>query len=114
MSDNCLFCKIIAGQIPSNKVYSDEQMVAFRDINPTAPHHILIVPRKHIVDIAHATAEDQSLLGDLLLQAGEIARNEGLGESGFRMVINTGKDGGQTVFHLHVHVLGGRQLRALG
>ncbi len=114
MSDNCLFCKIIAGQIPSNKVYSDEQMVAFRDINPTAPHHILIVPRKHIVDIAHATAEDQSLLGDLLLQAGEIAKNEGLDERGFRIVINTGKDGGQTVFHLHVHVLGGRQLRALG
>lgn len=114
MADDCLFCKIIAGQIPSNKVYSDAQMVAFRDINPTAPQHILIVPRKHIVDIAHASEEDKSLLGDLLLQANVIAHNEGLGDSGFRIVINTGNDSGRTIFHLHVHVLGGRPLGALG
>lgn len=114
MSDDCLFCKIIAGQIPSNKVYSDEQMIAFRDINPTAPQHILLVPRKHIVDIAHATREDQALLGDLLLRANVIAANEGLAESGFRIVINTGSDAGRTIFHLHVHVLGGRPLGALG
>lgn len=113
MSDDCLFCKIIAGQIPSNKVYSDERMVAFRDINPTAPQHILLVPRKHIVDIAHATREDQALLGDLLLQANVIAANEGLVD-GFRIVINTGSDAGRTIFHLHVHVLGGRPLGALG
>lgn len=114
MSDNCLFCKIIAGQIPSNKVYSDEQMVAIRDINPAAPQHILVVPRKHIADIAQATVEDQSLLGDLLLQAAVIAKTEGLDKSGFRVVINTGKDAGQTIFHIHVHVLGGKQLGALG
>lgn len=114
MSDNCLFCKIIAGQIPSIKVYSDEHMVAFRDISPAAPQHILVVPRKHIADISQATVADQSLLGDLLLKAAVIARSEGIDKSGFRVVINTGKDAGQTIFHVHVHVLGGRQLGALG
>lgn len=110
MSDDCLFCKIIAGQIPSNKVYSDEDVYAFRDINPAAPQHILIIPKKHISNIAEAEAEDQALLGKLLLKANDIATAEGLKEKGMRYVINTGDDGGQTVFHLHLHILGGRRL----
>jgi len=111
MSEDCLFCKIIAGQIPSNKVYSDDEVYAFRDINPAAPQHILIIPKKHISDITDTSADDQALLGKLLLAANQITAAEGLQESGFRYVINTGGDGGQTVFHLHLHILGGRQMR---
>lgn len=110
MSEDCLFCKIIAGQIPSNKVYSDEDLYAFRDINPAAPQHILVIPRKHISNIAAAGREDQALLGKLLLKANTIAAQEGLQEAGFRYVINTGDNGGQTVYHLHLHILGGRRL----
>ncbi len=110
MSDDCLFCKIIAGEIPSNKVYSDDDVYAFHDINPAAPQHILIVPKKHMADISVASDEDQALLGKLLLKANEIAREQGLMADGFRYVINTGKDGGQTVHHLHLHILGGRAL----
>ncbi|PCJ23587.1 MAG: histidine triad nucleotide-binding protein [SAR86 cluster bacterium] len=110
MTDDCLFCKIIAGEIPSNKVYSDDDVYAFYDINPAAPQHILIIPKKHLTDITSATNEDQALIGKLLLKANEIAREQGLVENGFRYVINTGKDGGQTVYHLHLHILGGRAL----
>lgn len=105
----CLFCKIIAGEIPSKKVFEDDLTYAFRDINPQAPTHILVVPRKHIQSLAEAGAEDQGLLGYLHLTAGRIAHSEGLA-SGFRTVINTGEDGGQTVDHLHVHLLGGRPM----
>jgi len=111
MSDDCLFCKIIAGEIPSNKVYSDDDVYAFHDINAAAPQHILIVPKKHLSDITHAGAEDQALLGTLLLRANQIAEDQGLTESGFRYVINTGKDGGQTVSHVHLHILGGRRMQ---
>jgi histidine triad (HIT) family protein len=105
----CLFCKIIAGEIPSKKVFEDDLTYAFKDINPQAPTHVLVVPRKHIASLAEAGAEDQDLIGYLHLVAGKIARDEGLSK-GFRTVINTGSDGGQTVDHLHVHLLGGRPM----
>ena len=106
----CLFCRIIAGEIPSNKVFEDELAYAFRDINPQAPTHVLVVPRKHIASVAEAGAEDEQLIGYLHLIAARIASSEGLTD-GYRTVINTGVDGGQTVDHLHVHLLGGRSMR---
>ena len=105
----CLFCKIVAGEIPSKKVFEDDRVYAFRDINPQAPTHILIVPRKHVASLAETTAEDQEMLGYLYLVAARMAKSEGLSK-GFRTVINTGPDGGQTVDHLHVHLLGGRAM----
>jgi histidine triad (HIT) family protein len=105
----CLFCKIIAGEIPSKKVFEDDLTYAFRDINPQAPTHVLVVPRKHIASLAGTDLEDQELLGYLHLIAARIANSEGLW-NGFRTVINTGLDGGQTVDHLHVHLLGGRAM----
>jgi histidine triad (HIT) family protein len=105
----CLFCKITAGEIPSKKVFEDDRTYAFRDINPQAPTHILVVPRKHIASLAEVDAEDQELLGYLHLVAARIASDEGL-SGGFRTVINTGNDGGQTVDHLHIHLLGGRSM----
>ncbi len=110
MATDCLFCKIISGEIPSTEVYSDEDVYAFRDINPAAPTHILVIPKKHLVDVKSATLDDEALLGKLLLRANAIAEAEGLNANGFRYVINTGSDGGQTVFHLHLHILGGRAL----
>lgn len=106
--DNCLFCKIASGAIPANIVYQDEQTVAFRDINPQAPTHILVIPRQHIASVAEATANDQALLGAVLLAANAVAKQEKL--SSFRLVTNTGAEAGQSVFHLHVHVLGGRAM----
>ena len=111
MSDDCLFCKIIAGEIPSNKVYSDEDVYAFHDINAAAPQHILIIPKKHLSDVTQAEPEDQALMGKLLLAANQIAADQGLSENGFRYVINTGSDGGQTVSHLHLDILGGRRMQ---
>jgi histidine triad (HIT) family protein len=111
MSDDCLFCKIIAGDIPSDKVYSDDDVYAFRDINPAAPHHILIIPKKHMASVSAADDQDEALMGKLLLKANQIAEQEGLCSGGFRYVINTGNDGGQTVSHLHLHILGGRAMR---
>jgi histidine triad (HIT) family protein len=105
----CLFCKIMAGEIPSKKVFEDDRTYAFRDINPQAPTHILVVPRKHIGSLAEVDGEDQELLGYLHLVAARIASSEGL-DGGFRTVINTGNDGGQTVDHLHIHLLGGRSM----
>ena len=109
-SADCLFCKIIAGEIPSNKVYSDDDVYAFHDINPAAPQHVLIIPKKHLTDVRSANEEDQALMGKLLLKANDLAKELGLDEKGFRYVINTGEYGGQTVFHLHLHILGGRAL----
>ena len=106
---SCLFCKIIEGAIPSTDVYQDEQCYAFADINPKAPAHILIAPRKHLDSLASVQEEDSLLLGHLLRIASEIARTRGL-HKGYRVVINHGEDGGQTVDHLHVHLLGGRAL----
>ena len=110
MAEDCIFCKIAAGQIPSTVVYSDDEFHAFRDIHPVAPTHVLVIPRKHIAKITDVPAEDGALLGRLLLTANKIATQEGLAENGFRLVINCGPWGGQAVDHLHLHVLGGRRL----
>jgi histidine triad (HIT) family protein len=106
---DCLFCKIIAGTIPSKSVYQDDQCLAFHDIDPQAPVHVLLIPRKHIASLAEAQREDESLLGHLLSTAAEVARSQGL-VNGYRTVINTGHDAGQLVHHLHIHVLGGRAM----
>ncbi|MDO5471473.1 MAG: histidine triad nucleotide-binding protein [Akkermansia sp.] len=108
--EKTLFQKIADKEIPSTMVYEDELCVAFRDITPVAPVHVLLVPRKPIPSIEAATAEDAALLGHLMLKVGEIARAEGLEEDGFRTVLNTGADAGQTVPHLHIHIIGGRPL----
>jgi histidine triad (HIT) family protein len=107
---NCIFCKIAAGEIPAAKIFEDDRAVVFRDINPQAPTHALVIPRAHVASLDGAGEADESLLGHLLLVAARVARDEGLGESGYRTVINTGAGAGQTVFHVHVHLLGGRRL----
>ncbi|MCB1025045.1 MAG: histidine triad nucleotide-binding protein [Acidobacteria bacterium] len=109
MNEDCLFCKIIAGTIPSQKLHEDEFCVAFNDISPQAPIHILVVPREHFASLDEARKEHKEILGHLLLTAAEIARKNEISEEGYRIVINTNDNGGQTVFHLHVHLLGGRQ-----
>lgn len=106
--ENCLFCKIIAGEIPSEKVYEDDACIAFNDISPQAPTHILVIPRQHFDSMDKAGTEHKETLGHLLLTCARIAREKGFAENGYRTVINTNADGGQTVFHLHVHLLGGR------
>ena len=107
---NCIFCKIVAGQIPSRKVYEDDDVFAFHDIQPWAPVHFLIVPKRHIVSMAHLTGEDAALMGKIMTLAPRLAQEQGCNpypEGGFRAVINTGAEGGQEVHHLHVHVIGG-------
>ena len=107
--DECIFCKIVGGRIPSAGVYQDDSVFAFDDINPQAPTHIVIVPREHVESLDKAGHQHKDLLGHLLLTAAQIARDKGFAEDGYRVVINTNSDGGQTVFHLHVHLLAGRQ-----
>jgi histidine triad (HIT) family protein len=109
MSD-CLFCKIIAGQIPAKKVHEDELCVGFLDINPQAPVHALFIPKRHVASLNDATVEDRELLGHLMFQGAKFAREQNVAESGFRVVVNTNRDAGQTVFHIHLHVLAGRTL----
>ena len=104
----CLFCRIASGEIPAQAVRSTPDVVAFRDINPQAPTHILIIPRKHISSVSEMAEEDAELLGKLFLMARDLAVEEGISEPGFRMVVNAGSDAGQTVFHIHLHLLGGR------
>jgi histidine triad (HIT) family protein len=106
----CLFCKIATKEIPSKTVFEDDVLYAFHDVKPGAPVHVLVVPKKHIVGLAEATPEDQAVLGKLLLSAKRVADATGIAESGFRVVFNVGPDAGQSVFHVHMHVLGGRQL----
>ncbi len=108
---DCIFCKIVAGEIPSTQVYRDEQVTAFRDINPAAPVHVLIVPNRHIASVNDLTTEDEPLIGHLFSVAKQIAAEEGIAESGYRLIINTGPDGGQVVFHLHLHLLGGHRMK---
>jgi len=105
-----IFEKITAREIPAQIIYEDELVVAFRDIKPQAPTHVLVVPRKPVPRIAEAKSEDQQLLGHLLMKAAEVAANLGLKESGYRLVINNGRDGGESVPHLHCHILGGRPM----
>ena len=105
MSSDCIFCKIVAGDIPASKIYEDADVIVFNDIHPLAPVHFLIVPKAHIESLATCNAEHQALLGKMLLLAPRLASEQGL--AGFRTMINTGHDGGQEVFHLHVHVFGG-------
>jgi histidine triad (HIT) family protein len=107
---SCLFCRIIAGEIPSTKVYEDDEMIAFNDINPQAPMHVLIVPRTHTATLNELDADHDALVGSMVRRAAAIARDRGFGESGFRTVFNCNSAGGQMVFHIHLHVLGGRQM----
>lgn len=110
MAEDTIFGKILRGEIPCKEVYSDAEYFAFRDINPQAPDHILIIPRKPIPKISDAKDEDRNLIGGLVLKANDIARTLGLAEDGYRLVINCGRHGGQEVYHLHLHLLGGRQM----
>ena len=108
MADDCLFCRIARKEIPANIVFENDQYVAFRDINPQAPLHVLVVPREHVVSLNEAT--DAGLIGGLSLVAAQLAKRDGVAEAGYRTVINTNRDAGQTVFHVHLHLLGGRVL----
>ena len=107
---NCIFCQIVAGKIPSEILYQDEKVIAFRDINPQAPIHLVIIPKRHIPSLTHLSEEDLPLIGHLVNIANQLAKKEGIAESGYRLVINCGKQGGQLVPHLHMHLLGGRKL----
>ncbi len=109
MSESCLFCRIATGEIPAEYVWEDDRCVAFRDLHPQAPVHLLVIPREHIASHAHAMAEHTALLGHLMSVVSDLARSHGLAK-GYRLVINTGQDGGQTVEHLHLHLLGGRAM----
>jgi histidine triad (HIT) family protein len=106
MMSNCLFCKIVRGEIPCRKVYEDDEVLAFHDINPVAPVHFMLIPKLHLASLADADESHAALLAKMLLLAPKLAKEQGL-DDGFRTVINTGKGGGQEVFHLHVHVIGG-------
>ena len=114
MSDDCIFCKIIAKDIPGDVVYADEYVTAFRDIQPVAPTHVLIVPNKHIPSINELTEDDAHLLAKMNLAAQQIAKDEGVAESGYRLIVNNGSDAGQIVFHIHMHLLAGKKLGHLG
>jgi len=109
MSD-CIFCKIGAGEIPSDKVYEDDSLFGFRDIQPQAPTHVVVIPKRHIATMNDFTESDAGLLSAMLLTCKKIAADEGLSETGYRIVINCNADGGQSVFHLHAHLLGGRKM----
>lgn len=110
MSDECIFCKIIAGDIPAKKVFEDERLVVIEDVNPQAPHHLLILPRKHIRTVLDLTTADNELVGHIYQVAGKIAHDLGFSEDGFRLVTNCNVDGGQIVWHIHFHLLGGRDM----
>ena len=103
--EDCLFCKIIKGEIPSTKVYEDEEILAFNDINPAAPIHILVIPKKHIASLAHMEKEDEAIVGKIYGVINKIAEEKGFKESGYRVIVNCGKDAGQEVMHLHFHIL---------
>lgn len=107
---SCIFCQIAKGEIPAQIVYKDEDLVAFKDINPQSPVHILIIPRRHIANLTELDEADTELAGKMILLAGKLAREMDIAESGYRLVINSGREGGQVVNHLHLHLLGGRQL----
>lgn len=106
----CLFCKIASKEIPARVVHEDDDVVAFADIHPAAPTHLLVIPRRHVASLADTSPADQALLGKIVATAARLAREAGLAETGYRTVMNTGPDAGQSVFHLHLHVLGGRPM----
>ena len=108
--EDCLFCKIIKGEIPSTKVYEDEDILAFEDINPAAPIHTLVIPKKHITSLAHMEKEDEEIIGKIYGVINKIAEEKGVKEKGYRVIVNCGKDGRQEVMHLHFHLLAGREL----
>ena len=110
MAEKCLFCDIVAGKIPSDIVYQDEYFLAFRDINPQAPKHMLIIPKAHIASLRELAEEQQSFIGHLILLAKKLAQEEGIEKSGYRLAINCGFEGGQAIPHLHLHLLGGKKL----
>ncbi|MFI9380167.1 histidine triad nucleotide-binding protein [Kutzneria sp. NPDC052558] len=114
MTADCLFCKIVAGDIPATVVHDGERTLAFRDINPQARVHVLVVPKQHHCDAAALAAADPQLLADVISTGAEVAKAEGIADSGYRLVFNTGDDAGRTVFHAHLHVLGGEQLGLFG
>ena len=114
MSSDCLFCKIINRELPSDIVFEDEELLAFNDISPQAPTHMLIIPKVHVATVNDLTEVDVGLLGKLVLRARTLAEENGIAKSGFRLILNCNGEGGQTVYHLHMHLLGGRQLRGLG
>jgi len=107
----CIFCKIAAGDIPSEFVYEDDQVLAFRDLNPQAPLHVLVIPRKHIATLNDLTPEDEQLVGRMYRAARQVAKDAGLDERGYRTVMNCNSEGGQSVYHIHLHVLGGRAMQ---
>ncbi len=110
---DCIFCKIVEGTIPSRKVYEDDQILAFHDIQPQAPVHLLVIPKKHIASLDAAESDDAELLGRAMLAAKQVANDAGLADSGYRVLTNIGQDSGQVVFHIHLHVLGGEKLAGL-
>jgi histidine triad (HIT) family protein len=111
MDPSCIFCKIAAGQAPANIIFQDEMVTAFRDIHPVAPTHVLIIPNKHIQSVNQVEPEDEPLLGRLFTAARKIAEMEGVAARGYRTIVSTGVDGGQTVFHMHMHVVGGKRMQ---
>ena len=110
MADACLFCRIVAGEIPATVVLETEDSLAFRDVSPQAPLHVLVIPKRHVASLDEAAPSDAELLGRLALVAAEVARQEGVAERGYRCVVNTNAEAGQTVFHVHLHLLAGRHL----
>ena len=110
MSDNCLFCRMSQGLVPVDKVFEDEQLFAIKDINPRAPVHVMIIPRQHIPSVVDLSESESELLTHIVLTANRVAQLQGIDKSGYRLAFNVGDDGGQTIYHLHLHVLGGREL----
>lgn len=107
---DCIFCKIVKGEIPSGKVYENDRILAFKDIHPQSPVHVIIIPKEHIPDVAHLNEENASVMADIALAAKEVAKITGVNQSGYRLINNCGKQAGQTVFHLHFHLLAGKDL----
>jgi len=114
MSEECIFCRIAKGEIPAEKIYESDNVVAFNDINPIAPTHVLIVPKEHITSLNQMKDDKSSLAGEMIMIAREVAKKTGVAEGGYRTIINTNRSAGQEIFHLHMHVIGGRPLEKMG
>ncbi|MBN1283038.1 MAG: histidine triad nucleotide-binding protein [Proteobacteria bacterium] len=114
MSEECIFCKIAKGDIPADKILETETLLAFKDVNPVAPTHVLIIPREHISTLNHVKSEKSGIAGEMLMAAKEVAQKTGVAETGYRTIINTNRQAGQEIFHLHMHVIGGRPLEKMG